>query len=118
MALTYYLYINGELVTDEISGLLYELTDALLDYDTEFTWRADVVNEFGITTGDNWTFTTIAFVPPIASYILIEGGNGKGPNDDPPGIEWVDWKWSGLNNMITIKRLVAAIDNRLFYESI
>jgi hypothetical protein len=32
--------------------------------DTEYTWRIDSINQFGTTTGDEWTFTTFAFAPP------------------------------------------------------
>ena len=42
-------------------------------YNTAFTWRVDETNEFGTTTGTNWTFTTITFAPPAASTTTYGG---------------------------------------------
>jgi hypothetical protein len=106
MAITFDMYINGALVSDKIGELLYELTseDNPLNYETEFTWRIDIVNEFGIAEGDNWTFTTIPFKPPLPTGITLVGGVPTGTA-------------SGLNNMITCKKLVVAAANKLWYES-
>jgi len=84
-----------------------------------YFWRIDSVNDDGVTEGDEWYFATIVFYPPIPSWNPVDGGNGQGPPgvDDPPGIEGTDWVWSGLNNMITIRRLVAVAKGTLYYET-
>jgi len=88
-------------------------------YDTTYYWRIDAVNEFGTTQGDEWSFTTIPFDQPRISYILLPGGNGSGPYDDPPGTRGVDWEWTAENYFIpAIHRLVAAANNAIWYEDI
>ncbi len=47
--------VNGVQTTDTS----YEL-EGLLEYNTQYYWRIDAVNEFGYTEGDTWTFSTIA----------------------------------------------------------
>jgi hypothetical protein len=86
------------------------------EYDTTYYWRVDATNENGTTTGDVWSFTTLEFKPPQASYTLISGGSGLGPSEG--GVEGVDWNWSGTNMMTTVKRLVAAAKNRIWYEEV
>lgn len=89
-----------------------------LEYDTQYDWRIDAKNQFGITQGDVWTFSTIAFDPPVTSWKLIPGGSGRGPYDFPPGIEGVDWQWYGGNNMVTVKRIVVAANGRIWFEEV
>ena len=84
--------------------------------DTTFVWRVDTANSFGATTGIEWEFSTPAFKQPKTSYILIGGGSGAGPYDYPPGAEGVDWNWTGGNNMISVRRLVAAAYNKIWIE--
>lgn len=62
-----------------------------LDYGTTYGWRVDAVSTVGTTTGDTWTFTTISFDPPVAS---------------------------GKNNMLIIRRLVAAANSKFWYEDV
>jgi len=88
------------------------------EYDTTYYWRVDATNEYGTTTGDVWSFTTLDLDPPISSWELIPGGSGSGPLDDPPGVEGTDFRWLGNNNMVTTRRLVAAAYNRIWYEDI
>jgi hypothetical protein len=78
-----------------------------------FYWRVDAVNEAGITTGDEWKFTIFDKKPPIPHYNLI---GTKGPLEG--GVEGVDYEWDGLNNMYTVRRLLAASRHKLWYESI
>jgi hypothetical protein len=92
-----------------ITGITY---GSLFDYLISRSWRIDAVNEVGTTTGDVWTFTTISFLPPIPTYTILNGGTPP-----PDGVEGVDFDWSGLNNMITCKKLVVAAANKLWYES-
>ncbi len=82
-------------------GTSWALLDTLL-YNTVYEWRIDANNESGTTTGDTWTFTALAFAPPVAS-----GGGGGGGEFGGSG---------GLNNMVTVKRLVVAAANEIFFE--
>lgn len=90
------------------------------NYLTNYYWRVDTIwpeSELS-TEGDEWSFTTIEFKPPQTTYILISGGNGQGPYDDPPGVQGIDWEWIGENSMMTVRRLVAAAKNTFWYEGI
>ena len=99
MAETYDVYFglasgSLELVSAGQSELSIEVI-AALEYNTTYQWRVDAVIGENVTTGDVWTFTTMPFTPPSPS-----GGGG-----------------AGLNNMVTIKRMVAVADNKVFYET-
>lgn len=101
-----------------ISGLTaIELKDIgkylKLKHRTTYYWRVDTVNQFGTTVGDTMEFRTIALNPPGASWEFIAGGSELGPFDG--GIEGVDFRWIGDNHMITVRRIVAAANNRLWY---
>lgn len=76
------------------------------DYVISRTWRIDAVNAAGTTTGDVWTFTTIAFDPPLPTGITLDAGG------DPTGTP------TGENNMFTVKRLIIAANNKIFYEDV
>lgn len=90
-----------------------EVESAHYPFNTTYYWRIDAANETGIATGDEWSFTSFIFAPPIPSYILIGGG------DPPPdGVEGIDFEWSGTSNMLTVRRVVAAAKNKLWYEDI
>ncbi len=90
--------------------------EGILNYNTIYYWRVDAINAGATIEGDVWSFTSIIFGPPQISYVLIDGGSG--PYDDPPGIEGTDWNWTGENNMIIVRRLVAAAKDAIWYESI
>lgn len=70
-----------------------------LDYGTTYYWfvRKDVEDE--ITDSDVWSFSTLAFLPPWPS---------RHPVTD---------LLTGDNGMVTVRRLVAAANNKIFYES-
>jgi len=87
-----------------------------LRYSRTYYWRVDAVNDVGTTQGDVWYFTTLSLKQPHPNYILLEGGSGLGPFDG--GVRGVDWEWTGVNNMLTVRRLVAAAANKLWIESI
>lgn len=90
-----------------------DVESAFYPFGRTFYWRVDAVNEAGVTEGDEWEFTIFDKKPPIPSYTLI---GTKGPNEG--GIAGVDFIWDGLNNMYTVRRLIAAADNKIWYESI
>lgn len=84
-------------------NLLRNVTDldvqviAGLIYNTLYYWQVVPFSEEGDLLGDDaWSFTTLPFLPPAPSG----GGNP-----------------TGLNNMITVKRLIVAADNKVFYET-
>ncbi len=100
------------------AGLTWTIDFGTLDYGTTYEWRIDATNIYGTTTGNTWSFTTISFDRILISYVLITGGSGAGPYDDPAGTEGTDWRWTGENNMLTVKRLVAVANSKVWYESI
>ena len=101
MAETYDVYFGPtgdlSLISFDQSGLSIEVPYTL-EYNTEYSWRVDATNEFGTTTGDVWSFTTLVFAPPTIS---VDGSSNP----------------TGLNNMVTLKRIVVAAANKIFYET-
>jgi len=101
MAETYDIYFgptgNLFLISEGQSELSIEVPYTL-EYNIEYSWRVDATNEFGTTTGDVWSFTSTAFFPPVVS---LDGGGNP----------------TGLNNMVTLKRLVVASNDGVFYET-
>jgi len=93
-------------------------------------WRIDAVNDAGTTVGDEWSFTTIKLNPPTVIYWFDDGGyyyrlivQPDGSYGDPPptGTEDVDYVILAayLPNFIrTQKKLVAAANNKIWYEQI
>jgi len=109
---------DWELVGVAQTGVTWAIVFGTLAYETTYEWRIDATNEYGTTEGATWSFDTIDYDRIRVSYRLISGGSGAGPYDDPPGTEGTDWAWTGENNMLTIKRLVAAANDKIWYESI
>ncbi|KKL18436.1 hypothetical protein LCGC14_2475540 [marine sediment metagenome] len=110
------------LVSSGQAGLSFTVDGITLgspfDYLITRYWRIDAVNASGTTTGDEWSFVSIAFDQIRVSYRLISGGNGQGPYDSPPGVQGTDWEYTGESNMITIKKLIAAANNTIWIEDI
>lgn len=77
------------------------------NYNDFYYWRVDAVNENGTTAGDEWTFTTMTFQPPLPS-----GLTPSGDLDPPTGTP------NGENNAYTVKRLTACAKNTFYYEDI
>lgn len=111
---------DWKLVGSAQAGVEWTIDFGILAYETTYEWRIDATNIYGTTTGDTWSFDTIEFDRIRVSYRLLPGGAGAGhgPYDDPPGVEGTDWAWTGENAMLTIKRLVAAANSKIWYESI
>jgi len=99
-------------------GITWAIPFETITYGTTYEWRVDATNVYGTTTGDTWSFDSITFDRICISYVLITGGSGAGPYDTPPGVEGTDWRWTGENNMLTVRKLVAAANNKIWYESI
>ena len=108
MAETYDIYFGptGDLalISFDQAGLSVEIPYAL-EYNTEYSWRVDATNENGTTTGDVWSFTALSYVPPLPTGITLDG------DGNPTGTP------TGLNNMVTLKRLVVASNNNVYYET-
>ena len=100
------------------AGLEWTIDFGTLAYGTTYEWRIDATNVHDTTTGDTWSFDTLSFGQIRVSYRLISGGSGSGPYDSPPGTQGTDWEYTGESNMLTIKRLVAAANDKIWYESI
>ncbi len=73
------------------AGTTWTIPVGTLSYGVTYEWRIDATNVNGTTTGDTWTFTALTYSPPVAS---------------------------SKNTMFTIKRLVAAAANKIWYEDI
>jgi hypothetical protein len=87
-------------------------------YGQKYQWLVIAKNEYGaskdspgwsepnaFSTG-YWQFNAMVFVPPLPTGVTLDS------DGVPTGTA------TGGNNMITTKRLVAAAQNRIFYESI
>ena len=108
MAETYDIYFgptgNLVLISEGQAGLSVEVPDAL-EYNTEYSWRVDATNEQGTTTGDVWSFTCLLFTPPLPTGVTLDG------DGNPTGTP------TGVNNMVTLKRVVVAANDGVFYET-
>lgn len=115
-ASTYDVVFEGSEISSAQADTSYTLSTDLFSWDSSLTWRVDSTNEFGTTTGDEWTFDSIALDHLRVTYTLIDGGSGNGPYDG--GVEGTDYWFNGLNNVITVKRLICFGRDRAFVEDI
>lgn len=103
------------LVESGVVDTTYDLVaDRWPSYGQTRYWRIDSVNDIGVTEGDEWYFTTLVFSPPLSSGLSLDSEEGGNPGDDPTPTGTL----SGENNMSTIKRLIIASRNTIFYEDI
>jgi len=104
-----------DLVAASIDGLTYAVPTPPLDYDTTYYWRVDATNEYGTTTGDEWSFTTLAFDPPHTTYRYRADGTPV-----PDGTEYdPETMYATGENFVNVsRRLVAAADNAIYYETV
>ncbi len=120
MAETYDIYfgLTGNLVL--ISAGQEELSIQVpyaLEYNIEYSWRVDAINEGGTTTGDVWSFTCLLFDPPFPTGITLKYEGDDGYPGDPGDGPLPAGTATGVNNMVTIKRIVTAANNKVFYET-
>jgi hypothetical protein len=88
------------------SILSYTYTlDINLEYGTTYYWFVRKVVDDEDIDSDIWSFTTMDFKPPLPTGITLDS------NGNPIGTAM------GLNNMVTIRRLVAVADNKVYYET-
>ena len=67
-------------------------------------------SHYGSTASDEWSFDTLTFDPPYPSWKSLGGS-------PPTGTPGTDFLWTGTNNMMTVKALVAAADNRMWFST-
>ncbi len=111
MADTYNVYFglpgNLILISEEQAGLSV-VVPFTLSYNVIYNWRVDIVTETETITGDVWSFTCLLFNPPFPTGVTLDYG------EDPPVPTGTP---TGVNNMATLKRIVAAANNKIFYET-
>ncbi len=114
------------------SFIVTDITDGSpFEYLSSRFWRIDSTNGDGTTTGDEWSFTTIRLKPPGKTYFYTITGQyykllvqSDGSLGDPPGmgVENTDYVFLAAgyeaNFVATNRRLVAAAENRIWYEDI
>jgi hypothetical protein len=125
---SYNVYLDTGSLVDLVSagqeGTSY--TPSPLRNHTEYLWRVDAINEFGITTGNEWSFTTIRTVPPSPTfyyngdyYRLLVQSDGTWGTPPPDGVENTDYTiLSGyLPNFMNVnQRLILFARCGLYYE--
>lgn len=98
------------LVSEGQTGTSFTITGITsgspFDYAVTRYWRIDSINAAGTTTGDTWSFTTISYDPPKPSGATTW---------DAINEHW-EGTLTGENNIATIKRLVIASDDMIWYE--
>jgi len=98
----YYGDTSGDLtlLSEEQTGLSFTIDGITLgspfDYSVTRYWRIDAENDAGLTEGDEWSFTSIVFDPPVPT-----AAGSATPNI-----------------MQIIKRLVVAANSKIWYEDI
>jgi hypothetical protein len=99
--------------TDQVSVIPVAVLP--LVWGTEYTWRVDPRNEYGATTGDDWTFTTLVFDPPrtFARYLSDNTIVAAGTAFDPDTMYA-----TGENGMGALRRLILFCGSSLWYDSI
>lgn len=102
----YTIWFNGEAQDNRsrYSILTFKLfLGQHLSYDTEYLWfvrKSTGGEEF--VDSDPFTFTTIPFEPPLPSGMSLGGPVSEA---------------NGLNNMITVERLIVAANDKIWYET-
>ena len=113
---TYNVYFGEQGNVEQVASLQADVEWIIifgtLGYNITYEWRIDSVNDFGVTTGDTWSFDSIIFAPPTAG---ASGGAGGGGGGGGTGEESSP---TGENNMITLRRLIAAAQNKIWYEDV
>jgi len=114
-ATSYDVWVNSTKTYSETtsnSSLLPLATD-VLDWGTLYTWRVDSNNYYGTTEGDEWTFTTLDFDPPVTFHRLL---SDQSISTDP--FNPATMYFTGENFTVTMRRLLAFCGSSLWYESI
>ncbi len=120
---TYEIYYRAQgdgwtLVGISQAGITWTIPFGAIDYGVTYEWAIDATNQFGVTTGSTWSFDAIAYDQIQVSFRLISGGNGNGPYASTPGVQGTDWEYTGINFITAVRKLVAAANNKIWYEDI
>jgi len=94
----------------------YSRGNGLVSHDSCASWEYVYVEQEGGAYDmcfEIWGSAEITHVMPLGSYRLLPGKT-DGPG---VGVEGIDWQWTGLNCMTTIRRLVAVTNNKFWYET-
>ncbi len=89
---------------------------------TTYYWQVHVANTQGWSESAIWSFTTRNFASPTYStrerLVYGEPGGPGDPEGDPgdPDVREYETVPSGENNMLTVRRLIVAARNRIYYE--
>jgi hypothetical protein len=97
---------NMSLRSSSQAAETFSLADISLSYNTTYQWRIDSINGAGTTTGDTWSFSTLAFDPVLPTGVTLDGDGN--PTGDP----------TGENNIITVQRLIVVANDKVWYEDI
>ncbi|KKL61534.1 hypothetical protein LCGC14_2194350 [marine sediment metagenome] len=120
MANTYNVYFGlpGNLIeiAEGQSGLSI-IVPYTLGYNIEYNWRVDTDTGSETITGDVWSFTALVYDPPFPSGITLKYEGDEGYPGDPGDGPLPAGTATGVNNIATLKRIVAAANNKIFYET-
>jgi len=112
---TYDVYFTGYLAPVSVAqeGVTCNVPGIPLEYDHTYYWRVDAVNEFGTTTGDVWSFTTLTLDPPQCIIRYRSDGSLV-----PAGTAYnaTTMYYTGENFMGLNRRLVGAAGSAIWYE--
>jgi len=120
MAELYTLYFGDEsgnldLVAASIDGVTYAVPGLPLVYNTTYYWRVDATNDYGTTTGDEWSFTTLSPDRPHSTYRYRSDGSLV---PDGTAYNAATMYITGENFLNVQRRLVGAAANAIFYEQV
>lgn len=107
----FYFKIGGQWVYQgTTSDTEWSVLSLDLQYAQTYEWRVDIYDTEGrlLGTGDTWSFATIFYAPPKPSGATTW---------DETNEHW-EGTLTGENNIMTLKRVVAAANSKIWYESI
>jgi hypothetical protein len=121
VATTYRLYYGTDpahlaFVVGGITDLFASPPGVPMHYGTQYYWRVDAVNEYGTTTGDVWSFTTLGYDPPQSSMRYKTDGSlvplGTPYDESTMYFTGENFASGGIG------RLVAAANGAIWYEEV
>ncbi|NOQ21590.1 MAG: hypothetical protein GQ565_02920 [Candidatus Aegiribacteria sp.] len=104
---------------EDLVTLTWLLGYGTISHSDNVTWQVDATNYYGTTDGPSWSFDALDLQYLVSSWEAIpvsEGGSGSGLGPLTGGAVGVDFRWTGINNMVVTKRIVAAAASAIWYE--
>ena len=86
---------------------------SVLRRNTTYYWRVDSADQNAVISGTEWSFTTLGFDPPLPTGMSLEYGEDDAGEEEILAVGTP----TGINGMVTIKRLVAAANDKIWYET-